>query len=109
MGEWHGGEQPVVAAPSQLALERLKIGDVIEIMWLDSCGRGQWGSREEHERSVADDHSYHHSVGYFFKLTRHVLAINQSQVKFVSAPESIDSVLSVPRVALVGMKVLRRG
>lgn len=90
-------------------LRDVPVDSVVEVEWLDACGRGGWRPRPEAvEWATGVDGTLHRTVGFLLAVTKTSVAVAQSTVRYDEFVDNVDALLTIPLSAIVRTRVLRR-
>ena len=84
-----------------------KVGQPVEVRWVDSSSLANWQSDAEVERTLEgqEHHLRIRSVGYVYRSTKASLSIYQS---LDEDGQSKQHFIRIPRVAVLSVKKLRK-
>ena len=89
---------------------RIKRGQIVEVRWLDSMMRGRWDSEAEYLKWAKEiEGQPHRSVGYLLRSSKRSIVLVQSVSEFADGERNLSDAVSIPRSAVLGAKVLKRG
>lgn len=83
-----------------------KRGQIVEVTWLDSTMRGRWDSEAQYLRWAKEAEGQpHRSVGYVMRSSKRSVVLVQSRSDYADGYRSRSDAVSIPRCAVLGVKV----
>lgn len=88
--------------------KQFRVGDRVEVFWLDTTGRGRWEPIAELQTWSKKHPVEHKSCGYVLSIDKERVALIQSSVTYDATSEPMGSdAIVFPRRVITRMKKLR--